>query len=82
MRLSISRPLSPKYLPFALPVQAYMIDRVHALFLMYINDVVGEIENCSCYLYADDMVIYKPLTSLNSLGKLQTDMDKIYQWYN
>ena len=37
------------------------------LFLLYINDVVNNIENCSCYLYADDMVIYKPLNEPDSL---------------
>ena len=28
------------------------------------------------------MVIYKPLTDINSLGKLQSDMDRVYDWCN
>ena len=52
------------------------------LFLLYINDVVNNIENCSCYLYADDMVIYKPLNEPDSLRHLQNDINRVYDWCN
>ena len=50
--------------------------------LLYINDVVNVIEKCSCYLYADDMVIYRQLNNVNSLGELQADMDSVYDCCN
>ena len=46
-------------------------------FLLYINDVVNVIGKCSCYLYADDMVIYRQLNNVNSLGELQADMNRV-----
>ena len=49
---------------------------------MYINDVVKEIENCSCYLYADDMVIYTPSENVNKFEELQQDLDTGTAWCN
>ena len=50
------------------------------LFIMYINDVVEVIERSSCYLCADDMVIFKPLTEQDNIGELQSDVNNIYKW--
>ena len=52
------------------------------LFIMYINDVVEVIEKSSCYLYADDMVIFKPLNKQDSMDELQGDVNNIYKWCN
>ena len=52
------------------------------LFIMYINDVVKVIKKSSCYLYADDMVIFKPLNEQDSMGELQSDVNNIYKWCN
>ena len=49
---------------------------------MYINDVVEVIEKSSCYLYADNMVIFKPLNEQDSMGELQSDVNNIYKWCN
>ena len=52
------------------------------LFIMYINDVVKIIEKSSCYLYADDMVIFNPLRQKDSMSELQSDINNIYKWCN
>ena len=44
--------------------------------------MVEVIEKSSCYLYADDMVIFKPLTEQDSIGELQSDVNNIYKWCN
>ena len=66
-----------KSVPFGIPQGSILGP---TLFIMYINDVVKEIKNCSCYLYADDMVIYTLLDYVNRLANLQQDLDRVFQW--
>ena len=68
-----------KSVPFGVPQGSVLGP---TLFIMYINDVVKEIKNCSIYLYADDMVIYTPLEGENSLVNLQHDLDRVLLWCN
>ena len=49
-------------------------------FILYINDVIEVIRNCSCYLYADDMVLYRTIEGNDCLRDFQTDMDNVYEW--
>ena len=52
------------------------------LFLIYINDVTN-IEltpGTLLSLYADDMLLYKQINSLNDYTDLQTDINKISSW--
>ena len=49
-------------------------------FILYINDVIEVIKKSSCYLYADDMVLYRTLEDDDCLKDFQTDMDNVYEW--
>ena len=49
-------------------------------FILYINDVTEVIKKCSCYLYADDMVLYRTIEDDDCLKDFQTDMDNVYEW--
>ena len=49
-------------------------------FILYINDVIEVIKKCSCYLYADDMVLYRTLEDDDCLKDFQADMDNVYDW--
>ena len=51
-------------------------------FILYINDVISAVKHCSCYLYADDMVLYRMLENEECIRKFQTDMDNVYEWCN
>ena len=68
-----------KPVPFGVPQGSILGP---TLLIMYINDVVKEIKNCSCYLYADDMVIYTPLDDVVRLANMQQDLDRVFQWCN
>ena len=51
------------------------------LFIIYINDVVSCLENCSHYLYADDLAIVVSGKSIDILVQLlQTDLDSLGKW--
>ena len=47
-------------------------------FILYINDVINVIKNCSCYLYADDMVLYRTLEDEDCIKSFQADMDNFF----
>ena len=49
------------------------------LFIIYINDIVDTL-GCHCYLYADDMKLYKIIQSSNDCTALQTDLDRVVEW--
>ena len=51
------------------------------LFIIYINDIVDTL-GCHCYLYADDMKLYKIIQSStgNDCAALQTDLDRVVEW--
>ena len=54
------------------------------LFLLYINDIIeiqlfsGSVLN----LLADDMLLYKPITSQHDYQSLQEDVNRIQDWVN
>lgn len=52
------------------------------LFIISINDVVSVIQNSNIGIYADDMKIYKKITSLNDSYLLQNDLDRFTNWCN
>ena len=49
------------------------------LFLCYINDLPANI-NSSIKLYADDVLIYRPIRSPDDIKSLQEDLNTIEQW--
>ncbi len=49
------------------------------LFIIYINDIVDTL-GCHCYLYADDMKLYKIIQSNDDCISLQSDMDRVVEW--
>lgn len=49
------------------------------LFLVYINDIGSNI-NSSLRLFADDVVIYKPISKPNDITVLQSDLTKLSEW--
>ena len=54
------------------------------LFLLYINDIT-EIQLSSgsvLNLFADDMLLYKPITSQHDYQSLQEDVNRIQEWVN
>ena len=52
------------------------------LFLIYIDDVssVTMTEGSVLNLFADDMLLYKPINTIEDLRQLQLDIDKLNQW--
>jgi hypothetical protein len=51
-----------------------------ALFLLFINDIIGSVEYCSIRLFADDTLIYLPVQSQHDVLKFQNDLDSLYHW--
>ena len=51
------------------------------LFLLYINDIGQEISS-SIRLFADDTILYRPITSDADARQLQADLDKLVKWSN
>ena len=55
------------------------------LFLIYIDDVAASTnltEGSVLNIFADDMLLYRPVTSIEDLHLLQQDIDKISEWVN
>ena len=52
------------------------------LFLLYINDVTKLVlsKTSRLVLYADDMLLYKPISSQSSYVEIQRDIHRISQW--
>ena len=52
------------------------------LFLIYIDDIstLALSENSKLSLYADDMLLYKTISSTADYAELQQDIDLIYGW--
>ena len=52
------------------------------LFLLYIDDVFNILlsDGSTLNLYADDMLLYKPVKSIEDFGHLQLDIDRISDW--
>ena len=49
------------------------------LFLCYINDLPANIDS-NIKLYADDVLIYRPIRLLDDIKSLQEDLNTIEQW--
>lgn len=49
------------------------------LFVVFINDVVDTL-GVDCLLYADDLKIFLPVTSLQDCHRLQEELDRVYDW--
>ena len=54
------------------------------LFLVYIDDVSDVLlsDGSTLNLYADDMLLYKPVKSIEDIHHLQMDIDTISDWVN
>ena len=52
------------------------------LFLLYINDITNLhlFKNAKLTLYADDMLLYKPITCSTSYDEIQQDVNQLSQW--
>ena len=49
------------------------------LFLFYINDLPTEISS-TIRLYADDVIIYRPIITTEDVLQLQLDLEILSQW--
>ena len=49
------------------------------LFLIYINDIVSDIDS-RINLFADDCALYREITSADDAIVLQKDLDRLYRW--
>ena len=53
------------------------------LFLLYINDITGIMENCKVSLYADDTVLYDIHKNVkDATRQIQTDLNNLSKWCN
>ena len=50
------------------------------LFLLYINDVVGSLKNCSIKIFADDCKVYFCIKKFDGYLKLLHDICNIFDW--
>ncbi len=50
------------------------------LFLLYINDLPDDTRYSTIRLFADDCILYRPITTLQDSTLLQHDLDKIAEW--
>jgi len=49
------------------------------LFLVYVNDIRRDIES-KIILFADDCIIYRKVLNIKDVEKLQTDLDRLWDW--
>lgn len=47
------------------------------MFIIYINDICSCFKNCNFLLYADDLKIFKKITSINDCYLLQDDLNRL-----
>ena len=50
------------------------------LFIMYINDLPEAVMHSSTTLFADDTKFYCKVLTANDCGKIQKDLDCVYEW--
>ena len=50
------------------------------LFILFINDIVDCVTNSTIRIFADDTLVYRPITNPNDMTILQTDLDNLFQW--
>ena len=50
------------------------------LFILFINDLPCLLKHSNCLMYADDVKIYKRITSVGDCIHLQSDINVLYNW--
>ena len=50
------------------------------LFSLFINDLCDELVESEFLLYADDLKLYRKMTSLHDAAALQRDLDRVNNW--
>ena len=50
------------------------------LFKIYMNDVIGNIKHGNIQLFADDIILYKEITTLKDAQQLQEDLEPLQLW--
>ena len=51
-----------------------------SLFIMYVNDLSSCLRSSECLLFADDVKIFKRISSANDCLDLQTDLNALSEW--
>ena len=50
------------------------------LFIIYMNDVIENIKHSKIRLFADDIILYKEITTLRDAQQLQEDLESLQLW--
>lgn len=50
------------------------------LFSLFVNDIGKYIKNCSFLMFADDLKLYRKISSPEDIIMLQNDVNNLYQW--
>lgn len=50
------------------------------LFLIFINDIPDQFNNCKCLMYADDIKLYVRIKSTLDCINLQRDLKRLFEW--
>ena len=52
------------------------------LFLIFINNIFDNLlsRESSLHLFADDMLLYKPISSIDDFNKFQSDVNAVANW--
>lgn len=50
------------------------------LFIIFIDEIASLFKYCGCELYADDLKIFKIITTPQQCMELQSDLDLLYKW--
>ena len=50
------------------------------LFILFINDLTSVVNHSECLLFADDLKLFRKITSLTDCQLLQLDIDAISNW--
>ena len=50
------------------------------LFIIYMNDVIENIKHSEIQLFADDIILYKEITTVRDAQQLQEDLESLQLW--
>ena len=50
------------------------------LFLIYINDIIDNIRHSKIRFFANDIILYKQISSVNDADRLQSDLESLQHW--
>ena len=50
------------------------------LFIIYMNDVIENIKHSKIWLFADDIILYKEITTFRDAQQLQEDLESLQLW--